>query len=243
MKIPYLVLASCIPTLLQAQQIDMQHLDLSKKAAIKNTSKSVAYNFDVTNPLFPNVKKKFAIPNNDLVPATTLCSPQNDTTVKYNRPTAMTNFPMYMLNIGVFFSPSTTDMYFNPALDAELGFWKTNKKNFLSWGASAEVWYFTSVQYDQNMPVIMNNTDGFINLNAMFFYDNKIIAPYIAPTFSFASDFKNAGFAGGIALGLNHKTAKRLQTFVQAKSIKFSNKLIYLNMHFYMVGLSLNLSD
>jgi hypothetical protein len=150
---------------------------------------------------------------------------------------------MYFLNTGVFFSPASADMYFNPALDAELGFWKTNKKNFFSWGASAEVWYFTSVQYELNNPVIMNNTDGFINLNTMLFYDNKIITPYIAPTVSLASDFKNAGFAGGIALGLNHKTAKRLQTFVQAKYIKFSNKLKYLDMHFYMVGLSLNLSD
>lgn len=155
----------------------------------------------------------------------------------------MINSPMYMINIGVFFSPATTNMYFSPALDAEVGFWKTNKKNFFSWGASTEVWYFTSVQYESGNPVFMNNTDGFINLNAMLFYDNKIITPYIAPTVSFASDFKNAGFAGGIALGLNHKTAKRLQTFVQAKSIKFSNKLNYLNMHFYMVGLSLNLSD
>lgn len=151
--------------------------------------------------------------------------------------------PMYFLNAGVFFSPKSADMVFNPALDVELGFWKTNKKNFFSWGASAEVWYFTSIQYELNNPVIMNNTDGFINLNAMFFYDNKIITPYIAPTVSLASDFKKAGFAGGIALGLNHKTAKRLQTFVQAKYIKFSNKLNYLDMHFFMVGLSLNLSD
>ena len=150
---------------------------------------------------------------------------------------------MYLFNVGVFFSPSSEDMYFNPALDAELGFWKTNKKNFFSWGASAEVWYFTSVQYEQNNPVIMNNTDGFINLNIMFFYDNKTITPYIAPTVSLASDFKNTGFAGGIALGLNHKAAKRLQTFVQAKYIRFSGKLNYLNMRFYMVGLSLNLSD
>ena len=156
---------------------------------------------------------------------------------------AMSNSQMYMLNIGTFFSPSTPDMYFNPALDAELCFWKTNKKNFFSWGASAEVWYFTSVQYQLNNPVIMNNTDGFINLNAMFFYDNNIITPYIMPTVSLASDFENTGFAGGIAFGLNHKTSKRLQTFVQAKCIKFSNKLNYLDMSFFMVGLSLNLSD
>jgi len=161
----------------------------------------------------------------------------------YAQQPKMTEPTMYFLNTGVFFSPSSKDMYFNPALDAELGFWKTNKKNFFSWGASAEVWYFTSVQYELNNPVIMNNTDGFINLNAMFFHDNKIITPYLAPTVSLASDFQNTGFAGGIALGLNHKTAKRLQTFVQAKYIKFSNKLNYLDMHFFMVGLSLNLSD
>lgn len=150
---------------------------------------------------------------------------------------------MYFLNTGVFFSPALEDMYFNPALDAELVFWKTNKKNFFSWGASAEVWYFTSVQFDQNIPVIMNNTDGFFNLNAMFFYNKKIITPFIAPNISFASDFKNVGFAGGIAIGLNHKTAKRLETFIQWKSVKFSNRLSYLDMHFYMVGLSLKLED
>lgn len=170
-------------------------------------------------------------------------APTNIDTSKLKKGNSMIMPKMYFLNTGVFFSPASEDMYFNPALDAELGFWKTNKKNFFSWGASAEVWYFTSVQYDQNMPVIMNNADGFINLNAMLFYDNKIITPYIAPTVSLASDFKKTDFAGGIALGLTHKTAKRLQTFVQAKYIRFSNKLNYLDMHFYMIGLSLSLSD
>lgn len=150
---------------------------------------------------------------------------------------------MYFLNTGVFFSPSMEDSYFTPALDIEAGFWKTNKKNFFSWGASAEAWYFTSIKTDQNTTSFSNNTVGFINLNGMFFYDNKILTPYLAPTFSVVSDFRKVGMAGGIAGGLSHKTGKRLETFVHYKYIKFSNQLSYLDMHFYMFGLSLKLSD
>ena len=80
-------------------------------------------------------------------------------------------------------------------------------------------------------------------LMVCFFYDNKFITPYLAPTVSVVSDFKNVGIAGGIALGLSHKTGKRLQTFIQTKYIRFSRKLNYLDMHFFMVGLSLKLSD
>ena len=134
---------------------------------------------------------------------------------------------MSFLNAGVFFSPSMDDSYFTPALDVELGFWKTNKKNFFCWGASAEAWYFTSIKTELNKTSFTNNTDGFINLNGMFFYDNKIITPYLAPTFSVVSDFKNVGVAGGIAGGLSHKTGKRLQTFMQLKYIKFSKQLDY----------------
>jgi len=150
---------------------------------------------------------------------------------------------MSFLNAGMFFSPSMEDIYFSPALDVEVGFWKTNKKNFFSWGASAEAWYFTSIKTELNRTSFSNNTDGFINLNGMFFYDNKIITPYLSPSFSVVSDFKNVGIAGGIALGLSHKTSKRLQTFIQSKYIKFSNQLDYLDMHFFMVGLSLKLPE
>ena len=149
---------------------------------------------------------------------------------------------MSFLNAGVFFSPSMEDSYFTPALDVEAGFWRTNKKNFFSWGASAEAWYFTSIKTDLNKTSFSDNTDGFINFNGMFFYDNKIITPYLAPTFSIVSDFKNVGVAGGTALGLSHKTGERLQTFIQTKYIRFSNKLDYLDMRFFMVGLSLKLS-
>ncbi|MES2267399.1 MAG: hypothetical protein V4520_11595 [Bacteroidota bacterium] len=149
---------------------------------------------------------------------------------------------MSFLNAGVFFSPSMEDSYFTPALDVEAGFWRTNKRNFFSWGASAEAWYFTSIKTDLNKTTFSNNTDGFINLNGMLFYDNKIITPYLAPTFSFVSDLKNFGAAGGIALGLSHKTGERLQTFIQTKYIRFSRKLDYLDMRFFMVGLSLKLS-
>ena len=55
--------------------------------------------------------------------------------------------------------------------------------------------------------------------------------------------YKKVGAAGGIALGLSHKTGKRVQTFIQAKYIRFSKQLDYLDMHFFMVGLSLKLSD
>ncbi|GGC05750.1 MULTISPECIES: hypothetical protein [Dyadobacter] len=154
-----------------------------------------------------------------------------------------TNPPMYFLNTGVFFSPSMEDTYFSPALDVETGFWKMNNKNFFSWGASAEVWHFSSIMYGLNNPTIKNNTDAFINLNGMFYYDNKIITPYVMPTFSFVSDFKDVGIAAGIALGLTHKTSKRLETFIQAKSIRFSKPLNYLNMNFIMIGLSLKLSE
>jgi len=150
---------------------------------------------------------------------------------------------MYFLTTGTFFSPSMNDTYFSPALDLETGFWKTNKKNFFSWGNSVEIWKFTSTKYGIGSPSITNTTAGFINLNSMFFYQNKIITPYIAPSVSFVSDFKGIGFSGGVALGLNHQTTDRLQIFVQSKYIKFSNKLDYLNMSFFMIGLSLKLSD
>ena len=148
----------------------------------------------------------------------------------------------YFLNAGVFFSPAMKTGYFNPALDLEAGFWKMNRKNFFAWGASAEVWEFSSVDFDGTSQIIKNNTDGFINLNSMFFFQNKIITPYVAPTVSFATDFENSGFAGGLALGLNHQTSDRLQTFVQVKYIKFTSRLDYLDMKFYMVGLSLKLA-
>lgn len=90
--------------------------------------------------------------------------------------------------------------------------------------------------------MIKNNTDGFINLNAMFFLQNEIITPYVAPTVSLATDFDKIGAAGGLAVGLNHQTSDRLQTFVQLKYIKFTSKLDYLDMKFYMVGLSLKLA-
>lgn len=134
-------------------------------------------------------------------------------------------------------------MYFNPALDVEVGFLKTNKKNFFSWGVSTEVWYFTSVQYEQNNTSIRNNKDGFINLNGMLFYDNQLLTPFVAPTVALASDFKTVGVAGGLAIGLNHKTGKRFETFAQWKSIRFSGKLSYLDMSFYMFGLSLKITD
>jgi hypothetical protein len=148
----------------------------------------------------------------------------------------------YFLNAGVFFSPAMKTGYFNPALDLEAGFWKTNRKNFFSWGASAEVWEFASVEFDGSSQVIKNNTDGFINLNAMLFLQNDIITPYVAPSVSFASDFTNSGFSGGLALGLNHQTSDRLQTFVQVKYVRFTPKLDYLDMRFYMVGLALKLA-
>lgn len=150
--------------------------------------------------------------------------------------------PVYFLNTGVFFSPAMKTGYFNPALDVEAGFWKTNRKNFFCWGVSAEVWEFSSVEYMTSNPMIKNNTDGFINLNAMFFFQNKIITPYVAPTISIATDFDNIGAAGGLAVGLNHQTSERLQTFVQVKYVKFSPRLDYLDMRFYMVGLSLKLA-
>jgi len=150
---------------------------------------------------------------------------------------------MSFLNAGVFFSPSMEDSYSTPALDVEVGFWKTNKKDFFCWGASAQAWYFTSIKTDLNKTSFSNNTDAFINLNGMFYYDNKIITPYLSPSFSLVSDFKNVGIAGGMALGLSHKTGKRLQTFMQTKYIKFSRQLNYLDMHFFMLGLSLKLSD
>lgn len=87
--------------------------------------------------------------------------------------------------------------YFNPALDLEAGFWKMNRKNFFCWGASAEVWEFSSVEYMNGGPMVKNNTDGFINLNSMFYLQNEIITPYVAPSVSFATDFKNSGVAGG----------------------------------------------
>jgi len=154
-----------------------------------------------------------------------------------------TDRPMYFLTMGTFFSPSMNDTYFSPALDVEAGFWKTNHSNFFSWGTSVEVWKFTTVKYGIGSPAITNNTVGFTNLNAMFFYQNKIITPYIAPSVSFVSDFKDIGLSGGIALGLNHQTTDRLQLFVQTKYIKFSNKINYLNMSFVMIGLSLKLSN
>lgn len=118
-----------------------------------------------------------------------------------------------------------------------------NRKNFFAWGASAEVWEFASVEYMNGNPLIKNNTDGFINLNSMFFFHNPIITPYVAPSVSFATDFENSGVAGGVAFGLNHQTSDRLQTFVQVKYAKFTSKLDYLDMRFYMVGLSLKLAD
>lgn len=93
----------------------------------------------------------------------------------------------YFLNTGVFFSPSMGNTYFTPALDVETGFWKMNKKNFFSWGASGEVWQFSSVLYQENKAIISNNTDAFINLNGMFYYDNKILTPYMSPTLSLLS--------------------------------------------------------
>lgn len=149
----------------------------------------------------------------------------------------------YFLNAGVFFSPAMKTGYFNPALDLEAGFWKTNRKNFFCWGASAEVWEFASVEFDGNSQTIKNNTDGFVNLNSMFFFQNNLLTPYVAPSVSLATDFDNIGFAGGLAVGANHQTSERLQTFVQVKYLRFSPKLDYLDMRFYMVGLSLKLAS
>ena len=164
-------------------------------------------------------------------------------TMVYAQAPTTTEPPSYFLNAGMFFSPSMSDTYFSPALDAEVGLWKTNKANFFSWGASTEVWYFTSVKYEMNNPIIKNNTDGFLNLNGMFFYENKVIMPYIAPSISLASDFKNVGLSGAIAVGLSHKTTDRLQTMIFTKYIKFSNELNYLDMYFFMICLSLKLSE
>lgn len=161
----------------------------------------------------------------------------------FGQPQKSTSAAMYFLNTGTFFSPAMDNVYFSPALDVEFGSWKTNRKNFFSWGASTEAWYFTSIDYGLNRPVVKNNTVGFFNVNGMFFCDNKAITPYLSPTIALATDFKNIGFAGGIALGLNHKTAKRLETFAQWKSIRFSRQLDYLDMYFFMVGLSWRLSD
>jgi len=163
--------------------------------------------------------------------------------ILFAQPPDSADRPMYFLTAGTFFSPSMNDTYFSPALDLETGFWKTNHKNFFSWGASAEVWNFTSIKYGLGDPIISNNTDGFINLNTMFFYHNKIIIPYVAPSVSVVSDFNKIGFSGGLALGLNHQTTDKLQIFVQSKYVKFSNRLTYLDTYFFMIGLSLKLSD
>lgn len=176
---------------------------------------------------------RFIIPILFLISANTLSAQMDDSK----------GSTMYFLNSGIFFSPPETDMYFSPALDAEIGFWKTNSKNYFSWGASTEVWYFTSVAFEQGKNVAGKNTDGFINLNGMFFLDNKILTPVLAPSVSFATDFKNAGASASIMLGINHKTAKRVNTFLQFKYIKFTNNLSYLDMCFFMTGLSLNLSE
>ena len=169
--------------------------------------------------------------------------PMISSTLLYAQASTTAEPPSYFLNAGVFFSPSMSDTYFSPALDAEVGLWKTNKRNFFSWGASTEVWYFTSVKYEMNNPIIRNNTDGFLNLNGMFFYENKLITPYIAPSFSLASDFKKIGISGGLAIGLSHQTTDRLQTMILTKYVKFSNELNYLDTYFFMVCLSLKLSE
>ena len=150
---------------------------------------------------------------------------------------------MYFISAGVFFSPSESDKYFGPALDVEAGFWKMNRKNFFSWGASMQLWRFTNVSYEPNGPSIRNNTDGFINLNGMFFYNNKIITPYVGLNAAVATDFKNVGAAGGISVGLNHKTNERLETFIQGKYVRFTNRLDYLDMRFLMIGFTLRLMD
>jgi hypothetical protein len=66
--------------------------------------------------------------------------------------------PSYFLNAGAFISPAMQTGYFNPALDLEAGFWKMNRESFFSWGASAEVWEFSSVEYIAGSPAIKNNT-------------------------------------------------------------------------------------
>ena len=56
-----------------------------------------------------------------------------------------------------------------------------------------QLWRFTNVSYEPNGPSIRNNTDGFINLNGMFFYNNKIITPYVGLYATVATDFKKVG--------------------------------------------------